>query len=160
MSKDSISSQLPKTERSLPIALIRAREKVMAPIREMLSETGITEQQWPVLRVLSEQRALDATDLAERASLHQPSLTRILKTLSEKGFIARTKDKQDLRRQIVALTDAGHGVINDNLAQATRISDAFVSHLGQRDFDRLLDLLADLDDFTFDGQGQQDHGIG
>ena len=26
----------------------------MTPIRDMLSETGITEQQWRVLRVLSE----------------------------------------------------------------------------------------------------------
>ncbi|HAY90391.1 MAG TPA: MarR family transcriptional regulator, partial [Rhodobacteraceae bacterium] len=29
--------QLPSTKRSLPIALIRARENVMTPIRQMLS---------------------------------------------------------------------------------------------------------------------------
>ena len=36
----------------LPIALMRAREQVMAPIRNMLADSGITEQQWRVLRVL------------------------------------------------------------------------------------------------------------
>jgi len=150
MSKRSTLAQLPNTQRSLPIALIRAREKVMAPIRDMLSETGITEQQWRVLRVLSEHAGLDATELAERASLHQPSLTRILKTLSEREFIARSQDTKDRRRQVVVLTDAGRKVIDDNLAQATRISESLRAALGSDDFDRLLDLLAVLDDFAFE----------
>lgn len=144
---------LPATERSLPIALIRAREKVMAPIRDMLAETGITEQQWRVLRVLSEHDALDATDLADRASLHQPSLTRILKTLTQKGLIARTQDRQDRRRQVLNLTDAGRQVIEDNLAHATEIADALRASLGEYRFDTLLDLLAALDDFAFTRTG-------
>ena len=45
-----MSSKLPSTSRSLPIALIRAREGVMAPIRDMLTETDITEQQWQTPR--------------------------------------------------------------------------------------------------------------
>ena len=151
MTKRTPLSQLPNTARSLPIALIRAREKVMAPIREMLSETGITEQQWRVLRVLSEAGSLDATDVAERASLHQPSLTRILKALSERDFITRTQDKQDRRRQVVVLTDVGQKVIDDNLAHATQIADALRNALGTEQFDTLLDLLAQLDDFSFDG---------
>lgn len=150
MSKRSTTGRLPTTERSLPIALIRAREKVMAPIRDMLSETGITEQQWRVLRILSEHPALDATDLAERAGLHQPSLTRILKTLSEREFIHRAADANDRRRQVVVLTDAGRQVIDDNLDQATQIAEAILASLGQERFDTLLDLLTALDDFSFD----------
>ena len=45
--------ELPSTRRSVPIALIRAREKVMGPIRDMLADSGITEQQWRILRVIS-----------------------------------------------------------------------------------------------------------
>lgn len=121
----------------------------MAPIREMLAETGITEQQWRVLRVLSEHDTLDATELADRASLHQPSLTRILKTLTERGFIGRTTDTQDRRRQVVQLTTAGHAVIQENLAHATEIAEALRGALGPDRFDTLLDLLAALDDFDF-----------
>lgn len=148
MTKRIPSGSLPDTARSLPIALIRAREKVMAPIREMLSETGITEQQWRVLRVLSEVEALDATELAERAGLHQPSLTRILKTLTERAFIQRTQDKADRRRQVVVLTPEGHQVIKENLAEATQIAEAMRTHLGAAAFDQLLDLLGALDSFT------------
>lgn len=150
MSSRTSKGQLPDTQRSLPIALIRAREKVMAPIRDMLSETGITEQQWRVLRVLSEHDSLDATEVADRASLHQPSLTRILKTLGEKQFIARSQDTQDRRRQVVVLTDAGRKVIENNLARAAEISEALRGALGDTSFDQLLDLLAVLDDFTFE----------
>ena len=69
--------KLPPTTRSLPIALMRARESVMAPIRDMLSETGLSEQQWRVLRVLAEQGEMDSHSLAERACLLFPSLTRM-----------------------------------------------------------------------------------
>lgn len=150
MPRRSPNPSLPPTERSLPIALIRAREKVMSPIRDMLSETGITEQQWRVLRVLSEHPALDATDLADRAGLHQPSLTRILKTLTERGFIHRAIDAADRRRQVVKLTPAGAQVIERNMDRATQIAAALRTTLGGARFDTLLDLLAALDDFHFD----------
>ena len=71
-------TELPATRRSLPIALIRAREAVMHPIREMLAGTGLTEQQWRILRVLDEFGPLEATQLAGRAGLMAPSLTRIV----------------------------------------------------------------------------------
>ena len=58
---------LPPTDQSLPIALLRARERLMIPIREALQVTGLTEQQWRLLRVLEEFGPQDATKLAERA---------------------------------------------------------------------------------------------
>ena len=58
---NSSTIELPSIARSLPIALLRAREKVMAPFREMLSRTDITEQQWRVLRILSEFGPQDST---------------------------------------------------------------------------------------------------
>ena len=65
---------LRRTRRSLPIALLRARETVMGPIREMLATSGVNEQKWRVLRVLQEQGPMDLTPLAEEASLLLPSL--------------------------------------------------------------------------------------
>lgn len=140
-----MTEKLPSTARSLPIALIRAREGVMLPIREMLVETGITEQQWRVLRVLSEFGALDASTLADRACLLFPSLTRIAATMREKGLVTQTRDDNDRRRQFVAITPQGQKIIDDNAAQAARIVADFKSILGQNDYETLLDLLARLD---------------
>lgn len=139
------NAALPPTSRSLPIALARAREKVMAPIREMLTESGITEQQWRVLRALSESGAIDTTKLADRACLLLPSLTRIVQTMLEKGFVTRNTDQHDRRRQLIAITAAGQSLINENMQQAIAISSRFVSVLGKQRYEELLDSLQALD---------------
>tara|TARA_B110000908_G_C10106743_1_gene381110 strand:- start:129 stop:566 length:438 start_codon:yes stop_codon:yes gene_type:complete len=140
-----MSSKLPSTSRSLPIALIRAREGVMAPIRDMLSETGITEQQWRVLRVLSEFGMLDTTTLADRSSLLFPSLTRIAATMRDKGLITQTRDDVDRRRQLIEITAEGQKIIDDRTAQTTQIVVDFKTKLGSENYETLLDLLALLD---------------
>ncbi len=140
-----MSNKLPSTSRSLPIALIRAREGVMAPIRDMLAETGITEQQWRVLRVLSEYGPLDTSTLANRASLLFPSLTRIATTMRNKELITQTRDKDDRRRQIIAITAAGQKIIDDYTGQSAQIVAEFRATLGESDYEQLLDLLARLD---------------
>ncbi|MFK7891837.1 MAG: homoprotocatechuate degradation operon regulator HpaR [Granulosicoccus sp.] len=140
-----MDSKLPSTSRSLPIALIRAREGVMIPIRNMLAHTGITEQQWRVLRVLSEFGTLDTRTLADRASLLFPSLTRIAATLRKKGLITQTRDEQDRRRQFIAITPEGQRIIDENTPQAMEIVAEFRNTLSHEDYETLLDLLARLD---------------
>lgn len=135
--------KLPSTNRSVPIALIRAREKVMGPIRDMLSDSGITEQQWRILRVLDEYGAQDASTLAERACLLLPSQTRIVQTLVEKGFVIRQPDARDRRKQTVAITDAGRRIIDGKLEEAEAIAARIEAVIGKEKLNRLLDILDD-----------------
>ncbi|MGC1496596.1 MAG: homoprotocatechuate degradation operon regulator HpaR [Sulfitobacter sp.] len=143
-----MTTKLPSTARSLPIALLRAREGVMSPIRDMLADTGITEQQWRVLRVLSEYGSLDTTTLAERASLLFPSLTRIATTMRKKGLITQTRDAQDRRRQLIAITEDGQKIIDAYAGQSAQIVADFREALGTENYETLLDLLALLDPGT------------
>jgi homoprotocatechuate degradation regulator HpaR len=99
------------TRTSLPIMLLRAREAVMARFRPMLHEIGVTEQQWRVLRVLDEGGELDVSTVAHRAAILPPSLTRILKSLREKGLVAIRRDRDDGRRSLAALTGTGRDLI-------------------------------------------------
>jgi homoprotocatechuate degradation regulator HpaR len=140
-----MSKALPSTARSLPIALIRAREGIMAPIRDMLSETGITEQQWRVLRVLSEFGVMDAKTLADRSSLLFPSLTRIAATLRDKGLVSQSRDERDRRRQFIEITAAGQSIIDERAARAAEIVKGFKASLGDNNYETLLDLLQMLD---------------
>lgn len=132
------------TARSLPIALLRAREAVMGPIREMLAEAGLTEQQWRVLRVLDEDGPADATRIAARACLLAPSLSRILAGLEARGLVSRRGDAADRRRSVVALTDAGRAVLQANAARANALADALAARLGAARMEQLLDLLGEL----------------
>lgn len=142
--KDTAGARaLPSTKRSVPIALIRAREKVMGPIREMLSDCGITEQQWRILRVLEEFGPQDASSLAERACLLLPSQTRIVQTLLEKGLVTRQADEKDRRKQTVAITGAGQAIIRDKLDQAQAIATRIEEVIGKKRLAELLDILED-----------------
>ncbi|MCE8007648.1 homoprotocatechuate degradation operon regulator HpaR [Aestuariivita sp.] len=137
---------LPSTARSLPIALLRARERVMGPIRAMLADVGITEQQWRVLRVLHEAGPLDPTRIADRACLLLPSLTRILQKLTDKGLIVRAPDRIDRRKQVISITQEGVALIEDNLATSLEIMDRLKQQMGEDRFEALLDLLNELDE--------------
>lgn len=130
-----------ETSRSLPIALLRAREKVMSPVREMLSTIGVTEQQWRVLRVLEEEGATGPTELAERSALLLPSLTRILQGLETRGLIERHVVARDRRRQKIAASPAGLTLVRNNLDEAKRIGSHARNVLGAERHDLLLDLL-------------------
>ena len=61
------------TSRSLPISLLQTRELIMEVVRPMLVRHSITEQQWRVLRVISEDVRLDASTVAARACLRSIS---------------------------------------------------------------------------------------
>ncbi|SEP80737.1 homoprotocatechuate degradation operon regulator HpaR [Thalassovita taeanensis] len=135
----------PETNRSLPIALLRAREKVMGPIRAMLNDVGVTEQQWRVLRVLNERGTLDPTEIAERSCLLLPSLTRILQTLEGKVLISRAPHPTDRRKQLVTITGSGRQLIVDNLQESQRLNQWLRDSFGAAKLDELLDLLNELD---------------
>ena len=79
----------------------------MAHFRPMLRAHDLTEQQWRVIRVLASEPKMDAGELASRALLLAPSLSRILATLERIGLIKREVDKEDQRRTKLALTTAG-----------------------------------------------------
>ena len=63
---------------ALPLALLKARETLMSPIRRVLKNHDVTDQQWRVLRVLYENGVTDAKELAKSACVLAPSLTRMI----------------------------------------------------------------------------------
>ncbi|OED46776.1 homoprotocatechuate degradation operon regulator HpaR [Leisingera sp. S232] len=139
-----MSRIMPSTDRSLPIALLRARERVMGPIRALLSGAGLTEQQWRVLRVVQESGSIDPTQISEKACLLLPSLTRILQKLEEKQLISRERDAEDRRRQVVRIAPAGEKIIADNIEASLALLNRTRARMGEERYEALLDLLNEL----------------
>ncbi|MGB1147647.1 MAG: homoprotocatechuate degradation operon regulator HpaR [Alphaproteobacteria bacterium] len=135
-----------KTKRSLPIALLRARERVMEPIRSMLADSGVTEQKWRVLRVLEELGEAEPTLIATEACLHLPSLSRILKTMEADGLIIRREDAQDRRKSSVAISPAGRQILTDHKDRSAAIFAELEARMGREKIEQILDLLEDLQD--------------
>lgn len=141
VSSDNSDLRLRSTDRSLPIALLRARETVISRFRPLLAANGFTEQQWRVLRVLEELGPSDPTFLSERCCVLTPSMTRILRTLETRGLIKRTRHDQDLRKYIISITNKGKKVINDLILESNRIYQKLEMEFGKQDTDQLLDML-------------------
>lgn len=135
---------LRRTRRSLPIALLRAREAVMGPIREMLAQSGISEQKWRVLRVLQEQGPLELTLLAHEACLLLPSLTRMVRPMEDEGLIRRTTPKGDRRKVVVAITEEGQQLVASHSGDSAAIFARIEAGFGHDRLEDLLDLLEDL----------------
>lgn len=134
--------ELAETRRTLPIALLRAREAVMDRFRPMLHANDITEQQWRVIRILFELGEADATKLAELACILPPSLTRMLRTLEARGFIVVRKDPTDGRKSLIAITTEGRAFINLASRDSAAIYAQIEALLGA---DRLQHLLNELE---------------
>ena len=94
----------PDTSKSLPIAMLRAREAMMLSFRPILAKHGFTEQQWRVLRVLGEKGLSDAGQVAFDACILAPSLSRIIGKLEKDRYISRFIDSLDCRRVNLALS--------------------------------------------------------
>ena len=133
-----------RTARSLPIALLRARESVMGPIRDMLAQSAITEQKWRVLRVLDESGPCEQTALAQQACLLLPSLTRMLQSMQAEGLVVRAPGDVDRRKSIVSITAAGRAVLRDHAADSAAIFADLESRFGAERLELLLDLLGEL----------------
>jgi homoprotocatechuate degradation regulator HpaR len=126
---------------SLPMALLRARESVMRQFRPMLEAHGVNEQQWRVLRVLAEVDALDASEVATRASILAPSLTRMIRTMEDKGLILRGRDDSDARRVMLSIAPAGMAVIRAASPESRRIYREIEATYGPDRMAQLVDLL-------------------
>src|SRR5690606_22008184 len=132
------------TRRSLPIALLRAREAVMTHFRPMLAEHDITEQQWRVIRILAEAGTVDASQMADRAFILAPSLTRIIRSLEERGIITKAKDDNDGRRVLLQITPAGLAIIEEVAPESRAIYEKLEKRFDRQLIEQLLDMLDEL----------------
>lgn len=97
--------------RNLPTLLLNAREIMLAQFRPIISHFGLTEQQWRILRTLSDMGELEQRQVAEACLIAGPSLTGVLSRMEDMDLIARTRMADDQRRVTVRMTALGEKVV-------------------------------------------------
>lgn len=129
-------------ERSLPMALLRAREAVMRGFRRILRGHGLNEQEWRFIRALAEVDRLEMGELADRVFILKPSATRTVRNLQGRGIVSRTRADSDQRKAYIALTPAGRSlfaaVAPDSEAEYARLT----AIIGDADVQALYALLS------------------
>jgi len=74
---------------------------------DQASKEGGTLSMAFVLLTISEKHGTPVTKIAPRMNMEPNSLSRLLKSLEEKGFVLKRKDKIDKRKVYICLTKSG-----------------------------------------------------
>jgi len=129
---------------ALPLALLKARETLMSPIRRVLKNHDVTDQQWRVLRVLHENGVMDAKELAKSACVLAPSLTRMIKYLEQKNMLTGCADGKNGRRVLLGILPSGALLIESVTPEVQVIYQGLNDKYGAQKMSDLLDLLHDV----------------
>ena len=128
--------------RSLPMALLKAREAVMVRFRPSLRAHGLTEQQWRVLRIMwVADKRLRPMELSQLTYISMPSLSRLLKTLEGRLLIKRGRHVADLRGSEFALTPAGQEMVAQIVPHFETLYTEIEEQLGSAESEQLVRIL-------------------
>lgn len=72
-----------------------------------LKEFGLSHGQAITLKIIYEENNIKQEDLNKRLQIDKSAVTRILKTLEDKGFIIKKTAKEDKRNHVLSLTSKG-----------------------------------------------------
>ena len=133
-----------KTQPSLTLSLLQAREAAMAFFRPLLNQHDLTEQQWRVIRILKQYGELENYQLAELACILKPSMTGVLGRLERDGLVRRQKAAQDQRRVFVSLTEGGEACFASMKEGMEANYQKIQAQFGEEKLQQLMGLLNDL----------------
>ena len=129
----------------LPLALVRARECVMAHFRNLLRRYNLTEPQWRVLKTMEEIATVELSELSRRTALLMPSLSRIVRELELRGYMQKAADQRDLRRILATLTARGRLLVEAVSPECDAVHVAIRKAMGGDKIGKLHDLLEELE---------------
>lgn len=117
--------------------------------RPALREHGLSDQQWRVLRVLSEPAhsfGVETGKLAREAHLLGPSLTGVLSRMERDGLVQRHRSEDDARRSVVCVTEVGLKLVASLSAVIESQYDDLEARIGRPKLNQIYDLLDELID--------------
>ena len=96
--------------------LYAASREMIKRYRPHLDKIGLTYTQYIVMMVFWEEKTQNVKQLGEKLYLDSGTLTPVLKTLEAKGYLVRTRSKEDERVLNVEITAAGEALKDEALA--------------------------------------------
>lgn len=99
-----------KLENQLCFPLYAASREVIKRYHPYLTELGLTYTQYIAMMVFWEEGRISVKELGRKLFLDSGTLTPVLKSLEEKGYVKRRRSSEDERVLIVEITEAGEAL--------------------------------------------------
>lgn len=105
---------------------------------------GVSRREWRLVGLITVYGAMSPSELADRAHLERPRVSRVLTGLVKRGLLMRTNLPNDRRRAVVQVTPAGRQLYEEVFPQLVGIHHRLLKALTpeQREtLDELLEIL-------------------
>lgn len=99
-----------KLENQLCFPLYAASREVIKHYHPYLAQLGLTYTQYIAMMVLWADRRISVKELGRKLFLDSGTLTPVLKSLEEKGYVNRRRSSEDERVLIVEITESGEAL--------------------------------------------------
>ena len=96
-----------KLENQICFPLYVCSKEVIRKYKPHLDKLDLTYTQYIAMMVMWEKKELTVKELGDYIYLDSGTLTPLLKKLEDKGYITRTRSKEDERNLIISITDEG-----------------------------------------------------
>lgn len=121
-----------RASRTLRVLFLRLMEQ---------RSTGVTPEMWLVLSRLYARDGQYQTQIADSTFRDRPNTSRILAGLEERGYVRKEKDRDDMRRVRVYLTDSGEAFVREMAPMAARTRDSLYEGLSDEELRSLRTVL-------------------
>jgi len=94
-----------------PYRLARLAEQVSLAVAEVYAKRfSLSRQEWRILAVLGARSDTRTKEIGRLTTLDKMNVSRAMRSLEARGIVTRSKDADDGRERIVALTAAGRAL--------------------------------------------------
>lgn len=116
----------------LPYRLARAAENVSRQFAMLYRERhGMTRPEWRTLATIGQFKTITATAIGQHSSMHKTKVSRAIRALEQRGWIARQADETDRRIEHIELTREGRHHYMELVRLARNYEAKLVAMLGE-----------------------------
>jgi DNA-binding MarR family transcriptional regulator len=102
-----MNDEILRLDNQLCFRLYAVSRRMTRLYQPFLEKFNLTYPQYIIMLVMFEHKVMDFKDLSKVVDLKTGTLTPIVQRLEEHGFVSRVKNKQDMRKMNVILTEKG-----------------------------------------------------
>ena len=117
--------------------IFRLERSIMRIGTLRLTRWGMTLSAYTAMRVLDGQRDLSLAQLSRRCYVQPQTMTRIVSSLTERGYVARSRSPHSERAISLRLTDKGIAALREMDSEVLQIKNAFTSALTLNEVEQL-----------------------
>lgn len=119
------------------IAMItcRSAKKLADCLEKRLNYYNITRTQWIALYYISTNKMITQRQLADKMSLREPTVVRLLDKMEGLGWIIRLNSEDDKRIKLLILTDEGQKIETEMLNVAEKFRNDVIKDIPPEELD-------------------------